>query len=128
MAQTTLPQHPQRTASVNQQVWTVWTMLQYFINAIYDAQIAAIYAAVGKAQQVGSATITAPSKTVVVSHTLGTALFSVVLTPTSANAPDAWGSGSNTWWVSNKTTTSFVINLPAAPASNVSFDWMVRAQ
>ena len=34
--QTTLPQRPARTAPVNQQVWTVWSMLMYFINSIYD--------------------------------------------------------------------------------------------
>lgn len=40
--QTTLPQRPARTAPVNQQVWTVWTMLMYFINSIYDPFTASI--------------------------------------------------------------------------------------
>jgi len=127
--QTTLPQRPTKKGPVDQQVWTTWTMLMYFINAIYDAQIASILsqiAAIGGTStvQAGSATVAAGNTTVTVSHSLG-APNAVALTPTNANVGIVWGGGG--YWVTGKTNTSFVINLGvAAPAGGVTFDWMVK--
>src|SRR5215471_3577135 len=36
---TTPPQHPMRTAPAAQQAWTVWTMLLWFIQQVYDLKI-----------------------------------------------------------------------------------------
>lgn len=36
MAQTTLPQKPRHGADLQQQIWTVWLMMQYFIGSVYD--------------------------------------------------------------------------------------------
>ena len=125
MSQTSFPQHPLRTSPAQQQVWTVWTMLVYFVNTVYDAQIAAIQAAIGKFQ-VGTATVNSGSTSVVVSHALGTTSFVAIVTPTNGNVPAAWGAPAVPW-ISNKTPTQFTINLPAAPSANETLDWMVKA-
>jgi len=127
--QTTLPQKPTKTAPVGQQILTTWTMLLYFINAIYDAQIASILAqiaAIGGTStvQAGSTTVTVGNTTVTVVHTLG-APNAVNVTPTNANIATVWGGGG--YWITGKTNTQFVINLAvAAPAGGVTFDWMVK--
>jgi len=124
--QTILPQHPARIAPVNQQVWTVWTMLLWFINTVYD-QFAGKFL-------VGGAIVPAGTTSVTVVHNLGVPQYAVILTPYGAPAPggtDLWGLGSSAgsgYWVSNKTSTQFVINLAnPAPTGGTSFDWMVKA-
>lgn len=42
--QTTPPQRPAKTAPVEQQIWTTWTMLLWFMNSNYDPTIASILA------------------------------------------------------------------------------------
>jgi hypothetical protein len=65
----------------------------------------------------GSATINAGSTSVVVNLPISIASYSVVITPTT--------SVSALWWVSNKTTASFTINIATAPSSNTTFDYVV---
>jgi|SRR5215472_3390616 len=127
--QTTLPQRPVKKGPVDQQVWTTWTMLLFFINSIYDTQIAQLQAqiaAIGGTStvQAGSTSVPAGLTTVTVAHTLG-APNAVAVTPTNANVAVVWGAGG--YWVTGKTNTQFVINLGvAAPAGGVTFDWMVK--
>jgi hypothetical protein len=65
----------------------------------------------------GSATINSGSTSVVVNLPISITSYSVSITPTT--------SVSAFWWVSNKTSTSFTINLATAPASNTTFDYVV---
>jgi len=65
----------------------------------------------------GSATINAGSTSVVVNLPISIASYSVSVTPTT--------SVSALWWVSNKTATSFTINIATAPAANTTFDYVV---
>jgi hypothetical protein len=65
----------------------------------------------------GSATINAGSTSVVVNLPISISSYSVAVTPTV--------SVSALWWVSNKTTTSFTINIATAPSSNTTFDYVV---
>lgn len=68
----------------------------------------------------GSATIVPPATTVLAVHNLGSPSYGAVVTPTA----DV-GAGLR-WWISNKTATQFQINLSAAPAGNVPFEWVVK--
>lgn len=70
--------------------------------------------------QAGTATITNPATTVVVGHPFDTTAFKVTITPTVD-----LGAGVR-FWVSNKTTTNFTINVSAAPAVSFTFDWIAR--
>jgi hypothetical protein len=65
----------------------------------------------------GSATINAGSTSVVVNLPTSIASYSVIVTPTS--------SLSALWWISNKTSTSFTINIATALATNATFDYVV---
>lgn len=113
MQQTIPPQHPMRQATVQQQVWTVWTMFLWFLNTIYD-QFTSKFAT-------GTSTIPAAATTLTVVHNLGYVSYAVTLTPNGAAAPSAY-------WISGKTTSQFVINIASpAPAGGVTFDWMVKA-
>jgi len=66
----------------------------------------------------GRATISAGKSTVSVSHDLGRVPDNIQLT--------AGSSVSQEYWVSSWTDTSFVIEIGAAPASDVVFFWQVR--
>lgn len=126
--QTTLPQRPTRKAPVDQQVWTVWTMLLYFVNAVYDAQIAALQAQIGaiggaSTLKSGIATVAAGTTTVSVTHSLGLP-NSVTIAPEGSNAPIVWGAGG--YWITGRTINGFVINVgAAAPSGGIQFDWQV---
>jgi len=65
----------------------------------------------------GSATISAGSTSVVVNLPTSISSYSVLITPTNAI--------SVLYWVSNKTATSFTINLASALLSNVNFDYVI---
>jgi hypothetical protein len=65
----------------------------------------------------GSATINAGSTSAVVNLPISITSYSVVISPTS--------SVSALWWVSNKTATSFTINIATAPSSNTTFDYVI---
>jgi hypothetical protein len=104
-------------------------MLIYFINRIYDAQIAQLQsqiAAIGgtSTMQAGTTTVPPGATSVAVTHTLG-APNAVAITPNTANVAIVWGSGG--YWITSKTNTGFTINLAvAAPSGGVGFDWMVK--
>jgi hypothetical protein len=65
----------------------------------------------------GSATINAGSTSVVVNLPITISSYSVVVTPTT--------SLSALWWVSNKASSSFTINIATASTSNITFDYEV---
>jgi hypothetical protein len=65
----------------------------------------------------GSATINAGSTSVVVNLPISISSYSVSIAPTT--------SLSALWWVSNKTATSFTINIATASATNTTFDYVV---
>jgi len=92
-------------------VWTVWQNVRYLANQVLDPFI-------NKFQQ-GTATITNPATTVTVVHTLGIASYQVQVVPL--------GDPVSRYWVSGKTSSQFVINLSAAPAGSMSFDWSIKA-
>jgi hypothetical protein len=105
-------------------------MLLYFVNSVYDAQIAALQsqiAAIGGSSTVksGTAVVPAGTSTLTVTHNLGLP-NAVTLTPEGSNAGVVWGAGG--FWVTGKTNNLFVINLAVnAPGGGVSIDWMVMA-
>ncbi len=67
----------------------------------------------------GSSTITVGNTALVVNTGATLATYSVVASPLL----DPGGR----WWVSNKTTTSFQLNLQvAAPVGGIPFDWVVK--
>lgn len=66
----------------------------------------------------GSATITNPATNVLVNHSLGVASYFVTVTPRA----DPVGR----YWISNKTAASFQLNLSAAPAGSLAFDWIAK--
>jgi hypothetical protein len=104
-------------------------MLLYFINSIYDGQIASILsqiAAIGGAAtiQAGSVNMPAGQTTVTVNHTLG-APNAVAVTPVSQEVALAWGG--DAFWITGKTNNQFVINVAVvAPAGGLNFDWVVK--
>jgi len=61
----------------------------------------------------GTATITAGSTSVTVNHGLVSSPSKILVTPYADTR----------FWVSNKTATSFDINIPSALASDADFDW-----
>jgi len=65
----------------------------------------------------GTATINANSTSVVVNLPVNLPSYSVVITPISSILA--------LWWVSNKTETSFTINIATAPTVDTSFDYVV---
>ncbi|MFZ8830018.1 MAG: hypothetical protein ACO2OO_01010 [Candidatus Aenigmatarchaeota archaeon] len=65
----------------------------------------------------GTATINAGSTSVVVNLPTSISSYSVVVTPTT--------SLSALWWVSNKTSTSFTINIATSLSTNTTFDYVV---
>jgi hypothetical protein len=65
----------------------------------------------------GTATINAGSTSVVVDLPVSLSSYSVEITPTSPI--------SVLWWVSNKTSNSFTVNIASTLASNVTFDYLV---
>lgn len=67
----------------------------------------------------GTSTVPNTATTLVVTHALGSATYAVVATPLL----DPGGR----WWISNKTSSQFQINLQtAAPVGGIPFDWIVR--
>ncbi len=113
MSQTTFPQVPNRhDRDLGAQVWTVWTMLKYLANNVYDRFVASFVS--------GSATVVATTTTIVVTHSLNAATYAVMITPI--------GDPGGRYWVSAKTVTQFTINMQvAAGGSGQLFDWMVKA-
>jgi hypothetical protein len=104
-------------------------MLLFFVNSVYDGQIASLQAqiaAIGgtSTMNAGSVVVPAGNTTATVIHSSG-APNAVGLTPTNANIGIVWGGGG--FWVTGKTNNQFVVNLGvAAPAGGVTFDWMVK--
>lgn len=67
----------------------------------------------------GSVTVLAGATTVVVVHSLGSAIYAAAVTPTL----DPGGR----YWISGKTSTQFTINLSvAAPVGGIPFDYLVK--
>lgn len=119
--QTAFPTRPQRHGELEQQIWTVWSMLQYFANSVYDGFINGVFGPFVAKFASGSALVPNTNTTLAVVHGLGVANYSVHITPTGGN-PGA------VYWVSGKTSSQFVINLSvAAGAGGVPFDWLVKA-
>lgn len=72
-----------------------------------------------KESEGGSATVTVGNTSVSVTLTQTYAAYSVVISPTKDPGVR--------YWVSNKATTTFQINLQsAAPAGGISFDYIVK--
>ncbi len=67
----------------------------------------------------GSASISNPGTTVVVTHGLGSAVYSVAVTPVN-------GDVGSRWWVDLKTATQFTIRVQTTPPGTATFDWIVR--
>lgn len=81
------------------------------LRDVYDAYTSRI--------RIGFITITNGNTSVVVGHSLATAVYAAFVTPTS----DPGGRV----WISNKTSTAFTINLSTpAPLAGVTFDWLVK--
>jgi hypothetical protein len=75
--------------------------------------------AVRTGEDQGSVVVTSTNTSVVVLHSLGTAAFQVLVTPT--NNPGG------TFWVTGKTSSQFTLNLQvAAPVGGVGFDWYAK--
>jgi len=67
----------------------------------------------------GTSTVLQGNTTLVVTHGLGSATYSVVATPTV--------NPGGSWWISNKTSSQFQLNLAvAAPLGGVPFEWSVK--
>jgi hypothetical protein len=67
----------------------------------------------------GSTTVPQGATTIVVTHGLGAAIYVATASPTV-------NPGGN-WWISNKTATTFQLNLAAAaPLGGVPFQWQVK--
>lgn len=111
MANTQFPTRPQRSADAGQVAWTVWQMLQYFVNSVYDVFQNKFFQ--------GSATVAAGNTSVVVPVATGVGVYQVHLTPT--NDPTV------RYWVSAKSTINFTITLSAAaPVGGAVFDWYIK--
>jgi hypothetical protein len=97
-------------------------MLQYFANSVYDTFVTTVFNVFVAKFALGSAVIAPAATTVVVTHGLNAAAYSVHITPTGNN-PGA------VYWITAKTPTTFQINLSAgAPAiTGASFDWFIKA-
>jgi len=67
----------------------------------------------------GQASIQNPATSVLVTHALGAAVYSVVVTPVN-------GDVGSRWWVDLKTTTQFTIKVQTTPGGTAIFDWIVR--
>jgi len=106
-------------------------MLLYFINAIYDAQIAQLQSQIGaiggaSTLKAGIATVPAGQNFITVTHSLGLP-NAVSITPEGSNASLVWGGGG--YWITGRSSNQFTINLAvSAPTGGVTFDWMVMPQ
>lgn len=89
---------------------TVQTMLE-FLRDEYDK-----FAAKFKS---GSASISNPATSVVVTHGLGQAGYAVLVTPVN-------GDVGSRYWVNVKTTTQFTIAVQTTPGGTATFDWIVK--
>jgi len=67
----------------------------------------------------GVASISNPATTVVITHGLGQANYSVTATPTN-------GDVGSRWWIENKTTNQFTIRVQTTPGGTATFDWVVK--
>lgn len=82
-----------------------------FLRDAFDKNVAKIV--------FGTTTVPQGATNVVASHTLGASTYAAVATP-QVNP------GGN-WWISNKATTSFQLNLAvAAPVGGITFDWILK--
>jgi len=157
MTVTTPPQRPMRTAAANQQIWTVWTMLLWFMNSVYDPQIAQLLSDFANAKQIQSGSVSMTSLQQLITHGLNMP-YSVVLTPTSQLQVNAgsitvpsqtvkddglWGPDDVTmpaqnvgfpvpsaqYWAAGKANKQFYLQLSSAVViGNPTFDWMVIQQ
>ena len=117
--QTTFPTRPQKKSQPEQQIWTVWSMLQYFANSVYDNFVNTVNSFIGKFAT-GTATVANTNTTVNVIHNLGTTNYVVELTPLQ--------NPGGAFWVTGKTASQFTINLAvAAGVGGQAFDWIVKA-
>jgi hypothetical protein len=99
-------------------------MLRYFINAVYDVQIAAALGGIGGGAA-GTASVPIGNTSVVVVHAVGKT-NGVAIVPVNGAPKTVWGS--DAYWVSAKTINSFQINMAVAPVGSAQlFDWVVRA-
>lgn len=108
MDKTEFPTRPRRDDTHGHM--TVWQMVE-FLRDQYDK----FRNSVGS----GTSTVTNGNTVLIVNHGLSAASYHVSLTPLA----DPGGR----FWVTNKTATSFQINLQvAAPVAGVPFDWIVK--
>jgi hypothetical protein len=111
VGQTTFPYRPNKGSDAGSIAWTVWQMLQYFANSIFDVFV-------NKFIQ-GTAVVAAGTTNVVVNVGLSSGAYQVELCPLA-------DPGSR-WWASAKTGANFQINLSAAaPAGGVPFDYFCK--
>lgn len=66
----------------------------------------------------GSDTITAGNTYVDVTHTLGSV-------PAVADISWTSDSGGKRWWITNKTSSNFRLNIDSIYSANITFDWGV---
>jgi len=154
---TTPPQHPMRSAPATQQVWTVWTMLLWFIRNIYDQKIADLEGEISGAKKTQSGSVSMTSLQQLITHNIKMP-YSVMLTPTSQLQINAgsitipgltvqddglWGPDDVTlptqnigfpvpsaqYWATGKADNQFYLQLSTAVIiGNPTFDWMVIQQ
>ncbi len=67
----------------------------------------------------GSASISNPATSVLVTHALGQANYQVVVTPQN-------GDVGSRWWVELKTASQFTIKVQTTPGGTAIFDWLVK--
>lgn len=105
---TNFPIRPNRR---NLDPWTIWYLLQWLANSIFDPFQ-------NKFQQ-GTATVVGGTTSIAVPGiSIAGGVYQVSVVPLS-------DPGSR-YWVSAKTSSQFTINLQSAPAGNVTFDWTAK--
>ena len=67
----------------------------------------------------GTASITNPSTSVIVTHALGSALYQVAIVPIN-------GDVGSRYWVNLKTASQFTIAVQTTPPGTATFDWIVK--
>jgi len=108
---TTFPQSPTRFNDAAGIAWTIWQNILWSTSVVFDVFV-------NKFDE-GNAVVAAGQTFVAVGHGLAVSNYAVVVTPTA-------DPGSR-FWVSNKTSTQFRINLQTAPGGAVAFDWSAKA-
>lgn len=103
---------PKRARRNDPKGWMVVQDNLDFLRDQFDALL-------GKIKR-GVATIASGGTATTVVHGLGSASYSIAVTPIGD-----FGAG-NRWWVSGKTATQFQINISAALGATLVFDWLVK--